>query len=272
MAAWTRGCRASSSWSRSTPSFAELVARVEATGYDRAEHDAVRAEVATLRPMEALRADVETAEGALAPARARRAGTAELLAAREAALAATAVQLAELAQGAAARPRSRPSSPPRRARSTTRSGRAGPRTRRSASPSSRSTTAGSSRSSRAERVANAARAGEEKTIYDELALAFGKKGIQAMLIETAIPEIEREANELLGRMTDGNLNLTFETQRDTKKGDVSETLEIKIADGLGTRDYEMYSAAARRSGSTSRSASRSPSCWRAAPAPGWRRW
>ena len=33
--------------------------------------------------------------------------------------------------------------------------------------------------------------------YDDLALAFGKKGIQAMIIEGAIPEIEREAKTLV---------------------------------------------------------------------------
>ncbi|HET9222464.1 MAG TPA: SMC family ATPase, partial [Roseiflexaceae bacterium] len=66
-------------------------------------------------------------------------------------------------------------------------------------------------------------------VFDELTQAFGKKGVQALLIETAIPEIEREANSLLARMTDNQMHLTFETQRDTKKGDVSETLDIKIA-------------------------------------------
>ena len=80
-----------------------------------------------------------------------------------------------------------------------------------------------------------------KNTFDELSVAFGKKGVQAMLIETAIPEIEREANTLLGNMTDNQMHLSFETQRDTKKGDVSETLDIKIADALGTRDYDAYS-------------------------------
>jgi exonuclease SbcC len=37
------------------------------------------------------------------------------------------------------------------------------------------------------------------------------------------------------------MHLTFETQGATKKGDTVETLEIKIADGLGTRVYDAYS-------------------------------
>jgi exonuclease SbcC len=84
-------------------------------------------------------------------------------------------------------------------------------------------------------------ASKEETIYQELAQAFGKKGIQAWLIEMALPEIEAEANKLLGRMTDNRMHVKIETQRETKKGDTVETLDIKIADELGTRNYEMYS-------------------------------
>ncbi|MCB0193064.1 MAG: SMC family ATPase [Anaerolineae bacterium] len=79
-------------------------------------------------------------------------------------------------------------------------------------------------------------------IYKELQLAFGKKGVQALLIENAIPEIEDEANRLLTRMTDGRMNIRFETQREAKSSDSTiETLDIRIADEVGTRDYEMYS-------------------------------
>ena len=81
----------------------------------------------------------------------------------------------------------------------------------------------------------------EAKIYSDLAQAFGKKGIQALLIETALPEIEVEANKLLGRMTDNRMHVKIETQRETKKGDVIETLDINISDELGTRNYEMFS-------------------------------
>ncbi len=85
------------------------------------------------------------------------------------------------------------------------------------------------------------RIAEEKGIYEELALAFGKKGAQALIIERALPEIEEEANRLLARMTDNRMHLKIESQRDTKKGEPVETLDIKIADDLGIRDYEMFS-------------------------------
>jgi len=84
---------------------------------------------------------------------------------------------------------------------------------------------------------------KEEIIYEELAEAFGKKGIQALLIEQALPEIEMEASRLLAKMTDNRMSLTLESQRGkkSKKGDTIETLDIKIADELGTRNYEMYS-------------------------------
>jgi exonuclease SbcC len=84
-------------------------------------------------------------------------------------------------------------------------------------------------------------ASKEEQIYRELTEAFGKRGIQALLIERAIPEIEAEANRLLSRMTDNRMHVKMETQRETRSGEIRETLDIKIADELGTRDYEMFS-------------------------------
>jgi len=81
----------------------------------------------------------------------------------------------------------------------------------------------------------------EQSIYDELRTAFGVRGVPAMIIEAAVPEIESGANDLLARMTGGRMHVRFDTQRETKAGEVRETLQIKIADELGTRDYSLYS-------------------------------
>ena len=78
-------------------------------------------------------------------------------------------------------------------------------------------------------------------IYDELHVAFGKQGVPAMIIEAAVPEVEESANMLLGRMTGGRMSVRFDTQRELKSGVLRETLDIKIADELGTRNYELYS-------------------------------
>ena len=67
------------------------------------------------------------------------------------------------------------------------------------------------------------------------------KGIQALIIETALPEIEAEANRLLARMTDNRMHVQFKAQEETRTGNVRETLAIYIADELGTRNYEMFS-------------------------------
>jgi exonuclease SbcC len=82
---------------------------------------------------------------------------------------------------------------------------------------------------------------KKQSVLDELQTAFGKNGVPAMVIESALPELETSANELLGRMTNGRMNVRFETQRLTQKGDTSETLEIRISDELGERMYEMFS-------------------------------
>ncbi|MBI1282497.1 MAG: AAA family ATPase [Anaerolineaceae bacterium] len=82
----------------------------------------------------------------------------------------------------------------------------------------------------------------DQLVYDELRKAFGKNGVPAMIIEAAIPELEESANLLLSRMTDGRMNLHFSTQREKISTEgVIETLDIEIADELGTRSYELYS-------------------------------
>ena len=83
----------------------------------------------------------------------------------------------------------------------------------------------------------------DQDIYQELVTAFGRQGIQAMLIETVVPRVQEEANLLLGRMTDSQMQVQLETQRErrTGRGDPIETLEIRVSDGLGPRSYEMYS-------------------------------
>ncbi len=77
--------------------------------------------------------------------------------------------------------------------------------------------------------------------YQEIARALGKDGIQALLIEEAIPEIEQEANDLLSRLTNNQTQIFIESLRDLKKGGHKETLDIKIADSFGLRPYEMFS-------------------------------
>ncbi len=84
---------------------------------------------------------------------------------------------------------------------------------------------------------------EAQGLYQELEAAFGKQGVQAMLIDTLLPRVEETANELLARMTDGRMHVKLETQRERRSGQggAIETLDITISDELGSRAYEMFS-------------------------------
>lgn len=84
---------------------------------------------------------------------------------------------------------------------------------------------------------------QKKGIFSSLATAFSKKGIQAMIIDQAIPAIEEEANLLLGKITGGKMKVKIETKRAKKgeKEELIETLDIIISDQLGSRPYEMFS-------------------------------
>jgi exonuclease SbcC len=77
-----------------------------------------------------------------------------------------------------------------------------------------------------------------------LEVAFGKNGIPALLIEQSLPQIETQANEILDRLSNGTMSVSFETQReyrDKKREDKKQTLDIIIRDGAGSREYELFS-------------------------------
>jgi exonuclease SbcC len=80
--------------------------------------------------------------------------------------------------------------------------------------------------------------------FKQLERAFSKDGVPALLIEQALPQIETKANEILERLTRGDMSIRFITQtayKDTKRPDLRETLDIQISDSAGVRDYEMFS-------------------------------
>jgi len=72
--------------------------------------------------------------------------------------------------------------------------------------------------------------------------AFGKNGVPALMIEQTIPAIQDKANELLDRLSGGEMRVEFITQAEYKSKDaIKETLDIVIEDKDGVRDYEMFS-------------------------------
>jgi len=85
-------------------------------------------------------------------------------------------------------------------------------------------------------------------IYQELAQAFGRNGIQTLMIENVLPPLEAETNRILSRLSANQLHVQFVTQKSSrdnskkaKNARLIETLDILIADAKGTRPYETYS-------------------------------
>jgi exonuclease SbcC len=84
-------------------------------------------------------------------------------------------------------------------------------------------------------------------VYQELAQAFGKNGIQTLMIENILPQLEAETNQILARLTGNQLHVQFLTQKAGRSGSkrkaskLIDTLDILIADARGTRAYETYS-------------------------------
>ena len=84
----------------------------------------------------------------------------------------------------------------------------------------------------------------QQRVYQELGQAFGKNGIQALMIENVLPQLEAETNQILARLSANQLHVQFITQRaaaSKKATKLIDTLDILIADARGTRAYETYS-------------------------------
>lgn len=93
---------------------------------------------------------------------------------------------------------------------------------------------------------------QQQRIYEELSKAFGKNGIQALIIENILPQLEVETNQILSRLSNNQFHVQFITQKATKSSTKSkkaniknakfiDTLDIAIGDATGTRAYETYS-------------------------------
>ena len=84
----------------------------------------------------------------------------------------------------------------------------------------------------------------ERSLYEELSIAFGRNGIQALIIEDALPQIENDANNLLARLTDNRMSLKLQLidgRRIRGSDALSEEMSIDISDEMGTRAYETFS-------------------------------
>lgn len=78
-------------------------------------------------------------------------------------------------------------------------------------------------------------------IYGELQKAWSKNGIQAIIIDNILPQMEEEINKYLGILTNDKISIHFDTLKTAKNGNTSETLDIIVTSDEGSRPYENYS-------------------------------
>lgn len=83
--------------------------------------------------------------------------------------------------------------------------------------------------------------GELRGAYMRLAEAFGRSGIQALVIDSEKSQFLEIASELFGILSGGKMALHFSTQKTLKSGDVREDFNLSLAvDGV-TRKLEQCS-------------------------------
>lgn len=84
---------------------------------------------------------------------------------------------------------------------------------------------------------------DQKKLFDlqQLAYILSKDALQASIIESLLPILEEEANQLLSKLTNQEYRIIIESTRDLKNGKAKETLDILIEDSLGRRPYEFFS-------------------------------
>lgn len=85
--------------------------------------------------------------------------------------------------------------------------------------------------------------GKEYSYYDRLAIAFGRQGLIAKVIQTAQEALKIHANTTLGKLSQGNLQIEL------KEDDKKQELEILVRDlsqaGAPLRSFEYFSGGER---------------------------
>ncbi len=220
---------------------AEAQAEIRALGYDAQAHKELRSLIQSLTPYEARHANLLNAGDRMASLRADVARYEEEIAQLRQALAQSAERKAALEAELANLPAAEADARAKRAEADTLAERERRVHGLLAAARQKLAYCEQLAARREEKSGLLEKARRDKALYDDLRLAFGKKGVQAMIIESVIPEIQDEANALLQRMTDGKMQVMMQTQRETKSGATQETLEIHISDELGSRPYELFS-------------------------------
>lgn len=89
--------------------------------------------------------------------------------------------------------------------------------------------------------AEIAEAKDKFAIYDKLYGYFGKEGVQAVVIENVIGELEEYSNEILSKICNEPTALKIRTQRQNENGSWAETFDIEVTAGGRTDEFDTFS-------------------------------
>ena len=78
----------------------------------------------------------------------------------------------------------------------------------------------------------------EIEIYSNLSKAFGKDGIQAIIMENIAEDLSKYANSILKQICSDPMSIDFITQRQTGSGNWKEQFDIKVMVGANELDFE----------------------------------
>lgn len=81
----------------------------------------------------------------------------------------------------------------------------------------------------------------EHLVHDKLRTYFGKDGVQAVIIENVIEELENYANETLAKICNEPTAIAIKTQKQNDNGSWAETFDIEVKSGSQSDDFEAYS-------------------------------
>jgi DNA repair protein SbcC/Rad50 len=85
------------------------------------------------------------------------------------------------------------------------------------------------------------RLNNEFSIYDKLREYFGKDGIQSVIIENIIEELENYSNDILSKICNEPTSISIKTQKQNDNGSWVETFDISVKVGARTDDFETFS-------------------------------
>lgn len=82
---------------------------------------------------------------------------------------------------------------------------------------------------------------DEYSIYDKLKEYFGKDGIQSIIIENVLGELENYSNETLAKICNEPTSISIVTQKQADNGSWSETFDINVKEGARVDKFETFS-------------------------------